>query len=88
VRDFSKAPNELPDSMTHVIVMAHEMAPELVATYPSALVGAATGMEYSHEVAIAIHLASYIRHLGYNAVASMNDTALAVPYAIQAGLSE
>ncbi len=88
VRDFSKAPNELPDGMTHVIVMAHEMAPELVATYPSALAGAATGMEYSHEAAIAIQLASYIRHLGYDAVASMNDTALAVPYAIQAGLGE
>ena len=88
VRDFSKAANDLPDGMTHVIIMAHEMAPELVATYPSALAGAATGMEYSHEAAIAIQLASYIRHLGYDAVASMNDTALAVPYAIQAGLGE
>ena len=87
-RDFSKAPNDLPEDMTHVIIMAHEMAPELVATYPSALAGAATGMEYSHEAAIAIQLASYIRHLGYDAIASMNDTALAVPYAIQAGLGE
>ena len=87
-RDFSKAPNDLPDGMTHVIIMAHEMAPDLVATYPSALAGAATGMEYSHEAAIAIQLASYIRHLGYDAIASMNDTALAVPYAIKAGLGE
>ena len=88
MRDFSKAPNELPDGMTHVIVMAHEMVPKLVATHPSALAGAATCMEHSHKVAIAIQLASYIRHLGYDAVASMNDTALAVPYEIQAGLSE
>ena len=88
VRDFSKAANDLPEGMTHVIVMAHEMAPELVATYPSALAGGAAGMEYSREATIAIQLASYIRHLGYDAVASMNDTALAVPYAIQAGLGE
>ncbi|HRW47387.1 MAG TPA: reductive dehalogenase, partial [Caldilinea sp.] len=30
----------------------------------------------------------YIRNLGYNAVASMNDTALAIPLAIKAGLGE
>ena len=60
----------------------------LVDTYPSALAGAATGREYSHEAAIVIGLASYIRNLGYEAIASMNDTALVVPYAIKAGLGE
>ena len=32
-------------------------------------------MEYSHEAVIAIRLASSIRHLGYDAVASMNGDA-------------
>ncbi len=30
----------------------------------------------------------YIRNLGYEAIGSMNDTSLAIPYAIQAGLGE
>ena len=80
--------NDLPEGMTHVIVMGHEMDAELVETYPSALAGAATGREYSHEAAIVTQLASYIRGLGYEAYASMNDTALVIPYAIKAGLGE
>jgi len=87
-RDFSAAPNDLPPGMTHVIVMGHAMDADLVDTYPSALAGASTGLEYSHEAAIAIQMSSYIRNLGYEAVASMNDTALVIPYAIQAGLGE
>ena len=35
-----------------------------------------------------MQLAAYIRNLGYEAVASMNDTALVIPYALQAGLGE
>ena len=81
-------PNDLPAGLTHVIVMGHEMDKELVDTYPSALAGAATGREYSHEAAIVMQLGAYIRNLGYNAVASMNDTALVIPYAIKAGLGE
>lgn len=87
-RDFSRAPNDLPEGMTHVIVMGHAMNADLVDTYPSALAGVSTGREYSHEAAISIQLATYIRNLGYQAVASMNDTALVIPYAIKAGLGE
>ena len=87
-RDFSAAPNELPDDITHVIVLGHAMDFDLVATYPSALAGASTGLEYSHEAAIVIQLATYIRNLGFQAVASMNDTALVIPYAVKAGLGE
>jgi epoxyqueuosine reductase len=85
---MSATANDLPDGMTHVIVMGHAMDFDLVETYPSALAGAATGIEYSHEAAICIQLASYIRNLGYAAHASMNDTALVIPYAIKAGLGE
>ncbi|WP_299349496.1 reductive dehalogenase [uncultured Shimia sp.] len=88
VRDFSEASNDLPEGMTSVIVLGHQMDRELVATYPSALAGAATGREYSHEAAIVMQLAAYIRNLGYEAVGSMNDTGLVIPYAVKAGLGE
>ncbi len=91
-RDFSPVDNVFPDNMidedTQVIVMGHAMNHDLVATYPSALAGAATGIEYSHEAAIIVQLVTYIRNLGYNAYGSMNDTALVIPYAVKAGLGE
>ena len=87
-RDMSDAPNDLPQGMTSVIVMGHQMEEDLVATYPSALAGAATGREYSHEATIVMQMAAYIRNLGYEATASMNDTGLVIPYAIKAGLGE
>ncbi|WP_299880165.1 reductive dehalogenase [uncultured Sulfitobacter sp.] len=87
-RDLSAAPNDLPEGLTHVIVLGHEMEEDLVATYPSALAGAATGREYSHEAAVVMQLAAYIRNLGYEATASMNDTGLVIPFAVKAGLGE
>lgn len=87
-RDFSEAAHDLPEGMTSVIVLGHEMEQDLVATYPSALAGAATGREYSHEASIVMQLAAYIRNLGYEAVPSMNDTGLVIPYALKAGLGE
>lgn len=88
VRDFADAPHDLPPGLTSVIVLGHAMDHDLVQTYPSALAGAATGREYSHEAAIVMQLAAYIRNLGYDAVASMNDTALVIPLAVKAGLGE
>lgn len=87
-RDMSDVPNDLPPGLTHVIVLGHQMDQALTDTYPSALAGAATGRAYSQEAAITLQLAAYIRNLGYEAVASMNDTALVIPYALQAGLGE
>ena len=88
--DMSKRekPQELPEGMTSVIVVAQAMDYELVKTVPSALSGAATGLGYSHDAMVVLSLAQYIRNLGYDAVASMNDTALAIPLAIKAGLGE
>lgn len=88
VRTMTPVANDLPDGLSHVIVMGHAMDADLVQAYPSALAGAATGREYSHEAAIVMQVAAYIRNLGYQAVASMNDTALVIPYAIKAGLGE
>ncbi|MDH3236146.1 MAG: 4Fe-4S dicluster domain-containing protein [Alphaproteobacteria bacterium] len=81
-------PNEATEGMTNVIVLAHAMDRELIATMPSALAGAAVGNGYSKEITTAQQVAEYIRNLGYRAVASANDTALAIPYAIKAGLGE
>ena len=61
---------------------------DLIQTVPSALSGAATGMGYSLDTVVLLALAQYIRNLGYEAVASLNDTALAIPLAVQAGLGE
>jgi epoxyqueuosine reductase len=88
VRDMSEVELGLPEGLSSVIVLGHQMDKELVQTYPSALGGAATGREYSHEAAIVMQIAAYIRNLGYQAVASMNDTGLVIPMAIQAGLGE
>ena len=81
-------PNDIPAGLDHVIVTAQAMDYDLVRTVPSALSGAATGLGYSHDALVVLSLAQYIRNLGYNAIASMNDSALAIPLAIQAGLGE
>lgn len=88
--DMSKTerPQEIPDGLNNVIVTAQAMDYDLIRTVPSALSGAATGLGYSHDALVVLSIAQYIRNLGYNAVASMNDTSLAIPMAIKAGLGE
>ena len=79
---------EIPTNLTSVIMTAQAMDYDLIRTVPSALSGAATGLGYSYDAMVVLSLAQYIRNLGYNAVASLNDSALAIPMAIQAGLGE
>ncbi len=81
-------PNEQPEGLTHVIVVAKAMNHGLIETVPSALSGAATGWGYSEDTLTLLALSQYIRNLGYQAVPNLNDTALAIPYAIKAGLGE
>ncbi len=81
-------PPEIPEGLDHVVVVAQPMDYAWIRTVPSALSGAATGLGYSHDALVVISLAQYIRNLGYQAVASMNDTSIMVPYAIKAGLGE
>ncbi len=81
-------PAEVPGDLPHVIVIGESMDLDLTRTVPSALSGSATGMGYSNDSVTLLTLAQYIRNLGYRAYASMNDTALAVPLAVQAGLGE
>ncbi|MFN2176359.1 MAG: reductive dehalogenase [Anaerolineales bacterium] len=79
---------EISPELGSVVVVAQPMDYSWIRTVPSALSGAATGLGYSHDALVVQSLAQYIRNLGYRAVASMNDTSLAVPYAIKAGLGE
>ena len=84
----TERPSEVDESLANVIVVAQPMDYDLTRTVPSALSGAATGLGYSHDALVVLSLTQYIRNLGYRAVASMNDTSTAIPYAIQAGLGE
>ena len=81
-------PIDIGDELKNVIVTIHAMDYDLIRTVPSALSGAATGLGYSHDAMVTLGIAQYIRNLGYNAVASMNDSGLNIPLAIQAGLGE
>ena len=81
-------PNDIPEDLRSVIVTAQAMDYSLIRTAPSALSGAATGLGYSHDALVVLSLAQYLRNLGYRAIASMNDSALAIPFALQAGLGE
>lgn len=79
---------DLPDDLTHVVVIVNEMDHATIETVPSALSGAATGQGYSRDIIAVLSITQYIRNLGYRAVASLNDTALSIPLAIQAGLGQ
>lgn len=79
---------EIPAHMTNCIVLASEMPLSLNRTVPSALSGGSSGIGYSRDASTCISLAQFIRNLGYEAYACMNDTGPSIPYAIQAGLAE
>lgn len=81
-------PNQMDPSLDRVVVIGQAMDPSLISTAPSALAGAATGLGYSQDVIVLLAISQYIRNLGYAAVPTLNDTALAIPYAIKAGLGE
>ncbi len=81
-------PNPMDPSLANVIVIGQAMDASMIATAPSALAGAATGLGYSQDVIVLLAISQYIRNLGYSAVPTLNDTALAIPYAIKAGLGE
>jgi epoxyqueuosine reductase len=84
----TEKPQELPPDLPNVIVIAQQMDRGLIDTVPSALSGTATGVGYSHDTLVLLGLAQYVQNLGYRAVATMNDTALAIPLALKAGLGE
>jgi epoxyqueuosine reductase len=81
-------PEGLDPASTSVIVLVYPMDKKLLQTVPSALSGTATGLGYSVDTVSLLSISQYITNLGYISVASLNDTALNIPYAIEAGLGE
>jgi epoxyqueuosine reductase QueG len=81
-------PQEIPTDIGNIIVVAEPMSQDLIKTVPSALSGAATGLGYTYDAIVVIAIAQYIRNLGYRAFASLNDSSLVIPQALQAGLGE
>ena len=78
----------VPDEYRYVINMAVEMPYEPLRYSPTYIGGGGTGVGYSMMAYVAGLVAQFLRQLGYKAIPSGNDTAMSVPYAIQAGLGE
>ncbi len=78
----------IPDRVSSAIVLVTEMEFRSVATSPSPIEEASTGLGYSRMVVLASTLAEFIRALGYVAIPCGNDTALSIPLAIDSGLGQ
>ncbi|UCB50446.1 MAG: reductive dehalogenase [Deltaproteobacteria bacterium] len=78
----------IPEEYAYVISMAVAMDYEYYKYTPTFIAGADTGLGYSKMAFTAGLLAKFLRQLGYKAIPTGNDTAMSVPYAIQAGLGE
>lgn len=80
--------DDFPFKPKSVIVCLVEMDYEALSTAPTVVSDGTSGQGYSDMVVVASHLAAFIRHLGFNAVASGNDLGLSVAYAVAAGMGE
>jgi ferredoxin len=88
IKTLTQKRYEFPDDLPNVIVIVTAMHYEAVKCYPSATAGIAVGHGYSKDCELVQSIATYILNLGYRAIASVNDSSQAIPYAIQAGLGE
>ena len=79
---------EIDSRYKNVIIMAIEMDYDMQKLAPSALLMAEVQRSYSRMAYLVGSLAQFIRQLGYSAIPSINDTALNVPIAIDAGLGQ
>lgn len=87
--DGESRPQEIPDEFQYVVVMAFEMDYELMKYMPTYLANTATRMGYSQMAITNNYLSAFIRNLGFNTIdCSINDVALSVPMAMQAGLGD
>ena len=78
----------IPRKMKWVVAIAIPMDLDLLRRAPTSMGDAATALGYSQSVFVVASLAEFIRGLGYQAIPSVNDTALSVPFAVEAGLGE
>ncbi|WP_052249649.1 reductive dehalogenase [Tateyamaria sp. ANG-S1] len=87
-RKIASKPVEIPAEVTNVIVLGKSMRHDVVRMSPTATAATSSAAGYAEDAITLLALAQYIRSLGYIAIANQNDTNLAIPYAIQAGLGE
>jgi reductive dehalogenase len=78
----------IPRRMKWVVALAIPMDIDSLSRAPTAVGDAATGLGYSQSAFVVASLAEFIRGLGYQAIPSVNDTALSVPIAMEAGLGQ
>jgi reductive dehalogenase len=81
-------PVELPEGCREAIVFGVEMDYEMVATAPAATMLTESHRSYSRMCTLISSVANYIKSLGYQAIPSLNDTAMNVPLAVDAGLGQ
>ena len=81
-------PIDIPEEVTNVIVIGKAMHHDLVRMSPTATASTSAAAGYAEDAVTLLALAQYIRSLGYIAIANQNDTNLAIPYALEAGLGE
>ncbi len=87
-RDETSKPLTWPKHLRTAIVLVLPMDYDLGKTFPAAVSGTTTGLGYCSSLVCATSLAQFITNLGYDAHASLNDTAQSIPLAIMAGLGE
>jgi epoxyqueuosine reductase len=83
-----KLPPPKLEGLDNCIVIAVSVDYDPLKTTPSAITGVDAGGGYSLCTTQGLSLVDFIHGLGYNAILSLNDTALCIPYAIEAGLGE
>ncbi|MFH1169701.1 MAG: reductive dehalogenase [Chloroflexota bacterium] len=81
-------PVEIGENYKYVIAMGMEMDYRMLRTAPSPVHMAETLLTYSRMAFLVSAVAEFIRNLGYSAIPALNDTALNVPIAIDAGLGQ
>ena len=79
---------EISEKYKYAIAMAVEMDPVGLGSSPSTTSAAATALGYSQITFLVMHLGEFIRSLGYHTIDMLNDTALSIPLAIEAGLGQ
>ncbi len=77
----------IPENLKYVIVMVFAMDQRMLKFSPSVL-DASTSLTYTLSSAVAANVADFITRLGYSAMSAVNEAALSIPLAIEAGLGE
>ncbi len=78
----------IPKEMDKAMVMAVAMDKAGIDAAPTVTEQATTARTYEQLSTLVLGMAEFIRALGYNALPMLNDTALSIPLAIDAGLGQ